>query len=282
MRSRMALAAVVSSALALGAAGCSSSSSGGGPVKPTYVCGLSGKGKTLKVGIDTDQPGLGYQESTEIHGLDADIARCVAGQLGYGTVDFVSTNAPDREKVLENGTVQMVVATFSITPEREKVVSFAGPYFVTGQAVMVRTESPIHGVQDLAGKKVCSVRGTTSVDNLKAKQPKLVPKQYDTFSQCALDLAQGKVDAMTTDRAILAGYSAQQQYQGKFKIVGSTFSVEKYGIGLKLDDPACQQTAKALQKVVEGSTWKKIVKNNFGVNFTYDKSQNPPKKVSCV
>ncbi|WP_158607583.1 glutamate ABC transporter substrate-binding protein [Flexivirga caeni] len=268
-------------ALAFAAAGCSSSSSGGGPVKPTYVCKLSGKGKTLKVGIDTDQPGLGYQDSQEIHGLDADIARCVAGELGYGSVDFVPTNAPDREKVLENGTVQMVAATFSMTAAREQQVSFAGPYFVTGQAVMVRTESPIKGVQDLAGKKVCSVTGTTSVDNLLAKQPKLVPEKYNSFTRCALDLADGKVDAMTTDEAILAGYSAQQQYAGKFKIVGSTFSVEKYGLGLKHGDPACQQTAKALQKVIDDGTWKKIVKNNLG-NFAYDKSQNPPKKVSCV
>ncbi|WP_265447197.1 glutamate ABC transporter substrate-binding protein [Flexivirga meconopsidis] len=280
MKFRAITAATAAAALGLGLSACGGSS-GGGSGASDAVCKLPSSGGSVKIGIKYDQPGMGLKDGSDFKGFDVDIARCVASQLGYSKIDFVESPSPQREKMLQAGTVKMILATYSITPKRLKVVSFAGPYFVAGQSVLVQSNSDIKDVAGLAGKKVCSVTGSTSVDNLKEKQPNLVPQKYDTYSACAEALSTGAIDAMTTDDTILAGYANQQQYKGKFKLVGGTFSEENYGVGMKKGDGDCQKVADAIKKIVDDGSWKKALENNLGTDYKYNEKLNPPKSPSC-
>ncbi|MFC6707550.1 glutamate ABC transporter substrate-binding protein [Flexivirga alba] len=272
-------AATAAAALGLGLTACGGSS--GGSSAKDAVCKLPDSGPSVNIGIKYDQPGLGLKDGDKYTGFDVDIARCVAAEMGYSKVSFVESPSPQREKMLAAGTVKMIVATYSITDKRLKEVGFAGPYFVAGQSLLVGKDSKITGVKDLAGKKVCSVTGSTSVDNLKKEAPKLVPQKYDTYSACAEALASGSIDAMTTDDTILAGYANQPQYKDKVKLAGGTFSEENYGIGLKKGAADCNKVAAAIKKTLDNGNWKKAVENNLGSDYKYNQDLNPPKAPTC-
>ncbi|GAB3587596.1 glutamate ABC transporter substrate-binding protein [Calidifontibacter terrae] len=240
----------------------------------------SGSGSKIKIGIKFDQPGLGQKVGSTYKGFDVDVAKYVAKDMGFkeNQIEFIESPSKQREKMLQAGTVKMTFATYSITDKRKALVGFAGPYFVAGQSLLVKSDSSISKVADLAGKKVCSVTGSTSVDNLKKEQPALVPQSYDKYSQCADALASGAIDAMTTDDTILAGYANQDAYKGKFKLVGGTFSTERYGVGLKKGDKeTCTKVNAAIKKMISDGSWEKALKDNLGSDYKYNTSENPPK-----
>lgn len=282
MKIRALPAAASLAALGIALSGCGGDS-GGGSDAAEAVCKLPDSGGTVKVGVKFDQPGMGLKDGDKYTGLDIDMATCVAAKMGYSKISFIETPSPQREKALQAGTVQMIAATYSITPKRQKIVSFAGPYFVAGQSLLVGKDSKISGVTGLAGKKVCSVTGSTSVDNLKEKAPALVPQKFDNYSACAEALASGSIDAMTTDDTILAGYANQAQYKDKFKLVGGTFSEENYGIGIKKGDTAmCTKINAAIGKTISSGEWKKAVENNLGKDYKFNAATNPPKQTACA
>ncbi|MEO8851094.1 MAG: glutamate ABC transporter substrate-binding protein [Allobranchiibius sp.] len=283
MKIRVMPAAASLAVVGIALTGCGGDSGGGSGASKDAVCKLPDSGGSVKIGIKYDQPGLGLKVGDKFAGMDVDMATCVAAKMGFSKVDFIESPSSQREKMLQAGTVQMTFATYSITPKREKVVSFAGPYFVAGQSILIAADSKITGVKDLAGKKVCSVTGSTSVDNLKEKAPALVPQKYDTYSACAEALASGSIDAMTTDDTILAGYANQEQYKGKFKLVGGTFSEENYGVGIKKGDSAlCKKIDTAIAKTIADGEWKKIVANNLGADYKFNEKLNPPKQTACA
>lgn len=245
--------------------------------------GTSGGG-SIKIGIKFDQPGLGLKSGNDYTGMDVDVATYVAKQLGYepSNISWIQAPSKQRETLIKSGQVNMVVATYSITDARKKEVSFAGPYFVAGQSVLVRSDSDINSVDALKGKKVCSVTGSTSVKNLEEKVSGLVPQQFDTYSKCVEALSSGAIDALTTDDTILAGFANQAAYKGKFKLVGGTFSTENYGIGLKQGDTTmCNKVTDAIKKMIDDGTWKKIVEENLGADYKYDSAKNPPTPAAC-
>ena len=141
------------------------------------ACGADETGK-IRIGIKFDQPGLGFKKNGTYVGFDVDVAKYVAKKLGYSEDEIVWKESPSkqREAMLQNGDVDYIVASYSITDERKKVVDFAGPYFVAGQDLLVRKdETGIDGPKDLNGKRLCSMTGTTSAVNVKekfAKQPR--------------------------------------------------------------------------------------------------------------
>ena len=102
-----------------------------------------------------------------------------------------------------DGEVDLVLASYSITDERREVVGQAGPYYVTGQQLLVTADSDIESLEDLKGKEVCSVTGSTSLENIEDEGAK--PRGFDTYSECVDQVLNGTVDAMTTDGAILLG-----------------------------------------------------------------------------
>ena len=178
----------------------------------------------------------------------------------------------------------MIVATYSITDKRKEKVSFAGPYFIAGQDLLVRADdTAITGPETLEGKKLCSVTGSTSAQKVKDKYPGVQLQEFGTYSECVAALVTKGVDALTTDNTILAGYAAQDQYKGKLKVVGKTFSEERYGIGIKKGDTAlCEKINTALKKMVDAGDWQKAVDDNLGpAGFKVDTSVNPPKPDAC-
>lgn len=222
---------------------------------------------TLKVGVKFDQPGLGNVKagSDVPEGFDIEIAKMVGAQLGFAPdqLDFVETVSANREPFLQQGNVDMVVATYTINDERKKVVDFAGPYYVAGQDLLVKADSDIAGPEDLAGKKVCSVDGSTPAQNIQDKYTDAELVTYDTYSKCVTDLQSGAVDAVTTDDAILRGYAAQNE--GELKVVGKPFSEEPYGIGLPKGDTALRNAVNdAVEKSMEDGDWKKGFEYTLG------------------
>ncbi|MFE9031311.1 glutamate ABC transporter substrate-binding protein [Streptomyces iakyrus] len=229
----------------------------------------SGGGDKIKVGIKYDQPGLGLKEPDgSFSGFDVDVATYVAKELGYepDQIEWVETKSADRENALSRGDVKMIAATYSITDERKQKVDFAGPYLLAHQDLLVKKDSDITKATDLNEKKLCSVAGSTSAQNVKDDfAPKAQLSERGGYSECLSALQSGGVDALTTDDSILAGYAAQEQYKGQFKLAGLKLSNENYGIGVKKGDKATlDKINKALEKMVSDGAWEKAVQENFG------------------
>lgn len=240
---------------------------------------------SIKIGIKFDQPGLGLKQGDSYTGMDVDVARYVAKKLGYSesNIEWVQAPSAQRETLIENDQVKLVVGTYSITDARKEKVSFAGPYFIAGQDLLVRSdETSITGPESLAGKKLCSVTGSTSAQNLKEKYPDINLQEFGTYSECVTALAAGSIDALTTDNTILAGFASQDQYKGKLKVVGNTFSTENYGIGLKKGDTdTCNKVTDAIKEMISDGSWKSIVDANLGpAGFTPGEG-NPPTPAAC-
>jgi glutamate transport system substrate-binding protein len=198
-----------------------------------------------------------------------------------GNIEFKESPSAQRESLLANGQVKLIFATYSITDTRKEKVSFAGPYLVAGQDLLVKADNTdITGPEALNGKKLCSVTGSTSAQKVADKFAKTVQLQkYDTYSKCVEALSSGAIDAVTTDNTILAGFAAQSANQGKFKVVGKTFSEERYGVGLKKGDTeTCTKVNDALKKMVDSGEWQKAFDKNLGTaGLKLDAATNPPK-----
>ncbi|MGV0742313.1 glutamate ABC transporter substrate-binding protein [Mycolicibacterium sp. XJ870] len=236
------------------------------------ACGGGGgggdEGNKIVIGTKYDQPGLGLKNPDgTMSGFDVDVATYVAGELGYTPENIEWKEAPSgqRETLIQNDQVELIAATYSITDARKEKVDFAGPYLVTGQSLLVRQDNTdITGAASLQNnKKLCSVSGSTPAQRIKDEYPGVQLQQYDTYSACIEALKNGAVDALTTDEVILAGYAAQTP--GAFKIVGETFSEERYGIGLKKGDTELlNKVNDALEKMFSSGAWKEAFDKNLG------------------
>ncbi len=255
------------------------------------ACGGGGAGgtagDTLTIGIKYDQPGLGQKEGDSFKGFDVDVAKYVAKELGFAEdkIVFKETPSAQRETAIQGGQVALIFATYSITDARKEKVSFAGPYFIAGQDLLVRSDNTdITGPDAMNGKTLCSVTGSTPAEKIKKEYATTVKLfEQDTYSKCVEALVGSTVDAVTTDNVILAGFAAQPQYAGKLKVVGKPFSTEKYGVGLKKGDTElCGKVNAALEKMVSDGSWQKAVDANVGPSgFKVDTTTNPPKPEPC-
>ena len=243
------------------------------------ACGESEDGK-IRIGIKFDQPGLGFKKSGTYVGFDVDVAKYIAKKLGYSEDEIVWKEAPSkqREAMLQNGDVDMILATYSITDERKKAVSFAGPYFVAGQDLLVRKDDhSINGPEDLNGKRLCSVTGSTSAATVKEKFASEVQlMEQPGYAECATALFSGIVDAVTTDDIILAGLASASR--GKLRVVGKPFTQEYYGVGIKKGDTKfAAQINNAIVDMIQDGSWKRAVADNTkGTSYTPDVRYNPP------
>ncbi len=225
-------------------------------------------GDTIVIGTKFDQPGLGLKNPDgTMSGFDVDVATYVAKELGFAEdkIEWKEAPSAQRETLIQNDQVKFIAATYSITDARKEKVSFAGPYLITGQSLLVRADTTdITGAESLQNnKKLCSVSGSTPAQRIKDKYPGVQLQQYDTYSACVEALKNRAVDAVTTDEVILAGYAAQSP--GAFKVVGGTFSEERYGIGLKKDDTElCTKISDAVKKMEEDGAWKAAFDKNLG------------------
>lgn len=232
------------------------------------ACGNdAGGGDKIAIGIKFDQPGLGQKVGDSYEGFDVEVAKYVAKELGYeeSNIEWKESPSAQRENLIQGGQVKLIFATYSITDARKEKISFAGPYFVAGQDLLVKADSTISGPSDLDGKKLCSVTGSTSAEKVKKEVPGVDLQQFDTYSKCVEALANGSIDAVTTDNVILAGFAAQDAYKGKLKVVGAPFSEERYGVGLKKGDTElCQKVNTAIEKMVTSGDWAKAIEKTVG------------------
>ena len=229
----------------------------------------SAESGNLIVGIKFDQPGLGLRNPDgTFSGFDVEVAKYVAGQLGVdeANIEFKESPSAQRETLIQNGEVDYIVATYSITDARKEKVDFAGPYFVAGQSLLVADgNTDITGPESLSGgKRLCSVSGSTPAQKVKDQYAQDVQLQeFDTYSACVEALRNGAVDAVTTDDIILAGYAAQ--YPGELKVVGEPFTEERYGIGLaKGDDETRTKINDAIDAMIEDGSWQKAFEDTVG------------------
>jgi glutamate transport system substrate-binding protein len=239
----------------------------------------AGGGEGITIGIKYDQPGLGLMEGSEPSGMDVDVAKAVAEKLGYSEdqITWAESVSAQRETLLETGQVDMIFATYSITDARKEKVQFAGPYFVAGQDLLVAADSDITGPDDLDGRLLCSVTGSTSAENVKEDVPGVQLQEYASYSECMEQLAGGTIEALTTDDTILAGFAAQDQYAGQFKVVGAPFSEELYGVGLPKESEDCEAINEAINELWEDGTMEQIVEDNLGAaGYTPNADLNPP------
>ncbi|PJM72558.1 ABC transporter substrate-binding protein [Bifidobacterium primatium] len=245
------------------------------------ACGSGDETGKIRIGIKFDQPGLGFKKSGTYVGFDVDVAKYVAKQLGYSEDEIVWKEAPSkqREAMLQNGDVDMILATYSITDARKNAVSFAGPYFVAGQDLLVRRDdTSIKGPEDLNGKRLCSVTGSTSATTVKEKFANEVQlMEQPGYAECATALFSGIVDAVTTDDIILAGLASASR--GKLKVVGKPFTQEYYGVGIKKGDKAfAKKINAAIESMIKDGAWQRAVEDNTkGTGYKPNAQYNPPK-----
>jgi glutamate transport system substrate-binding protein len=242
---------------------------------PTFAK-IKTAGKVV-IGVKFDQPNLGYKDASGKRcGFDIEIAKLIASKLGIdpAKIEYKEVASANRETSIKGGEVDYYVGTYSITDKRKADVAFAGPYFVAAQDLLVRKDdTSITGSASLKGKKVCSATGSTPIQRV--RDQKLTEDsnivEFKTYSECVSQLIDKKVDAVTTDDAILKGYAAQNP--GMLKVVGKPFTdpatgkpyPEKYGIGLPHDDKALRDFVNAsLESAEKDGTWQKIYDGTLG------------------
>lgn len=207
----------------------------------------------ITIGVKADQPNLGFEDpATKTYsGFDIEIAKMVAADLGYdlSKIKFKTIESKFREDAIKGGQVDLYVGTYTINDKRKEKVSFAGPYFIAGQDLLVKKDSTIKDKADLKGKRVCSVTNSTSLDRIKAQVSEAKRVVFAAYSQCVDSLKSGQVDAVTTDDAILKGFASQ--YADTLKVLGKPFSEEPYGIGLAKGDTVLQDAVNAALKAHE-------------------------------
>lgn len=223
---------------------------------------------TVVIGVKEDQPNLGYKDPTTgaYSGFDIEMANLIAAKLGFSPdkIEYKAIQSANREQAIINGDIDYYVGTYSITDKRKEQIGFAGPYFVAGQDLLVlKDDTTITGPDTLAGKRVCSVTGSTPIQKIKDEHPEASVIEFEKYSQCVDALLNGQADAVTTDDAILLGYAAQQP--DKLRVVGETFSTEKYGVGVAKDDTAFRDKVNdILEAAVADGEWQSIYDETLG------------------
>lgn len=294
MRFTRTKAVVIAAGLSLALAACgeAGTSGGGGGVDVevtenaaenfdagTRMRELAESGK-ITIGVKYDQPGIGFKGATDDTpvGFDPEMGKVLAASLGIAPEDITwkETISDNREPFLQAGEVDLVLASYSITDERRAIVGQAGPYYVTGQQLLVKKDSKIDSLDDVKGKEVCSVTGSTSLENIEAEGAN--PRGFDTYTECVDQVLNGTVEAMTTDGAILLGYAAENPEE--LKVVVKPFSEERYGVGYSKKYPEmCQWISDTIEKSYEDGTWEKAFQATLG-QAGVDTPQ-PPKLDPC-
>lgn len=222
---------------------------------------------TLVWGVkaDTRLFGLMNIKSGQIEGFDIDMAKAITKQIlgKNGKAELVQVTSDTRVPMLKGGNIDAVIATMTITPERQKVLNFSQAYFNAGQALLVKKGSPIHSVADLKkGTKVIGVQGSNSVDNIKKAAPQTQVLQLSDYAQAFTALKSGQGDALTTDNGILYGMSEQDP---NYVVVGGAFTKEPYGIAMnKGQDNLTKAVNTAIDTLRTNGTYAKLVAKWFG------------------
>ena len=201
-----------------------------------------------------------------VRGFDAGLYQLLARYiLGDETkFELTQVDSSTRESVLQSDQVDAVFATYSITDKRKELISFAGPYYTSKQAVLVKAgNTEITGVESLAGKTVATQSGSTGPDILAEFAPEATVQEFGTDQEARTALEQGRVDAYVTDYTLLL--NAIVKNPNTYEIAGDTFgSEDNYGIGLPLDSDGVAFVNAFLRKIEADGTWEKLWKISLG------------------
>ncbi|MFY0408994.1 glutamate ABC transporter substrate-binding protein [Solicola sp. PLA-1-18] len=235
----------------------------------------------ITIGVKFDQPGIGFKSATSDApaGFDIKMGKVLAASLGIAPEDITwkETVSDNREPFLQSDEVDVVLASYSITDERRAIVGQAGPYYVTGQQLLVKKGSDINDVADVKGQEVCSVTGSTSLENIRAEGA--TPRGFDTYSECRDQVLDGTVQAMTTDGSILLGYAAENP--DELEVVGEPFSEERYGVGYnKANTEMCQWIVDTIGAAEEDGEWAKAYEATLGKGG--GETPTPPEFDACA
>nr|WP_236698240.1 transporter substrate-binding domain-containing protein [Weissella minor] len=213
---------------------------------------------------DTKLMGLMNIESGKLEGFDIDMAKEITKRVDpKAKVELTQITSGTRVPMLLNGNIDSIIATMTITPEREKVVDFSEPYFNAGQSLLVKNSSDVKNIKDLdrKGARILGVQGSNSIENVKKFAPKARIVALPDYATALTALQSGQGDALTTDNGILYGMAVDNK---GVKVVGGTFTTEPYGIAVDKDNP---KLVKAINDAVDDmksdGTYDKLAKKWF-------------------
>ena len=198
----------------------------------------------LIVGIRNDAPPFGFKDKNGFTvGYDADLAKLIAkGILGdEKKVEFVPVTASNRIMKLNSGEVDCLIATMSITTQRQQFLNFSTPYYMAGQAILVRSSSKATSLRDFTGKKLIIVFGSTSEKNLRSNVPEVTVIGYKTYNDAYNALKNGKADGIVADDTVLLGFSTNDK---SVKLLPKRYSKEPYAVVFRKDDTSINFTNK--------------------------------------
>ncbi|WP_043641016.1 glutamate ABC transporter substrate-binding protein [Nonomuraea candida] len=266
-------------AVAVGLAACA-----GGGSYATVADKVKGTG-TVVVGTKWDQPGLGLRMGAEPEGFDVDVARYIVRHLSGGApvkITWRESPSSTREALLQNGTVDLIVASYSITEARKPKVTFAGPYVIVSQDTMVRAgDDSIRTVNDLRGKRICLAEGSNSYRRIVDPPPdgrldlpaRLVPAA--NYSDCVRKLKNGLLDAVSTENLGLAGFAEQDP--GAYRLLNDPITAESWGVGLKKGDiQTCEAVNRAIAAMWRDGTATRLLHKWFGRTDLHLPATLPP------
>uniref|UniRef100_A0A831TWG3 Transporter substrate-binding domain-containing protein n=1 Tax=Geobacter metallireducens TaxID=28232 RepID=A0A831TWG3_GEOME len=233
------------------------------------------KKKVLVAGVKDSLPPFGYidEKSREIVGYDIDFVKAIAKRLGV-KVELKPVTSASRMPQLQEGNIDIIAATMTKNPERAKQIDFSHTYFFTGQKFITK-KGTVKSLKDLEGKKIGTAKGSTSEQNVKKAIPSATVLSFDDYPQAFLALQQGKVAAVTTDEAILAGILAKAPNKAQFEIPTVQISDEPYGLGMRKGDKNFVDFVnKTLLEMEKSGEAKQIFDKWFGPNTQFHLKRN--------
>ena len=207
--------------------------SGCGTVKPKDNFNTIKKRGRIVVGVRSDTKPFGFRDITSnLQGFDIDLAKAIAKHIFADSeaVEFVPVSAHDRISILNSGRVDMLIATFSVTNQRNYIVDFSIPYYMAGQAILVKNNKDISSIKQLNGKRIVTVYGSTGEDSVKMNAPEAIIRGYKDYNQAYEAFKKGDADAMIADDTILYNLALDDT---SIKMLKKRFSKEPYAVAFR-------------------------------------------------
>ena len=242
------------------------SACGSKPLSSQNILENDKQSKTITWGVKADTKLLGLIDVKDgkEKGFEIDLATALTKKMlgKEAKAKFVTVTSQSRIPLLKNGNIDAIIATMTITPERQKTIDFSNSYFDAGQSLLVKDDSSVKKVEDLNNKTIIGVVGSNSVENVKKFAPKAQVLQLPDYAQALTALKSGQGDALTTDNVILAGMAVNNP---GYKLQGKAFTTEPYGIGINKGQADFRKAVnKALKEVQQDGTYNKLIVKWFG------------------
>ena len=228
----------------------------------------------ITIGVKFDVPPFGFKnpQTGDVEGFDVDMGRFIAEALGVRP-KFVEAISDNRIPFLKEGTVDLILSTMTINAERDQEIDFSEPYYIARGRILVPQDSEIKGVDDLAGRPVCTALGSTYEATIKEQAPRARLRLVDSYSECLELVQNGAVDAVSADDVIVTGMIIQDD---SLKLTeGEPLTTEPYGAGIKQGETELKRFVDdVFEKVKQDGRWARAYEKWVG-QYT-NEPQEPP------